>query len=339
MKKIFYLIMVICIMLASISTTDFKADAVIQNDNIDSNIENNEVENNTDLDRITEPLIGNSKNENEFGKSEPAENNSALEINDERKPVEEPVDKPIAKPIEDPIEKPVEKPIVEPIEKPVEEPIVETDKENIKTKVIDPNKPMIAITYDDGPSKYTDAILDVLKENNSSATFFVLGSRVNSHKDVLNKMIEEGNQIGNHSYNHKKLTALSDEELYEQIKGTDELVYSATGYTPTVVRPPYGASDAKLNKKIAKPIIKWSIDTRDWENKNSKTITNEILSKVKDGDIILMHDLYDSTLTASKTVIPKLVENGFQLVTIDEMFEYKDIKLTSGEQYYKIKTK
>jgi len=207
----------------------------------------------------------------------------------------------------------------------------ETDK-----RIIEPDKPMIAVTYDDGPSTYTPEILDILKENNSVATFFVLGSRVNDYTETLNRILEEGSQIGNHTYNHKKLTTISDEELYKQVKGTDDLVYIATGHTPSVMRPPYGASDKELNQKISKPVIKWSIDTRDWENRNAEMINQNIFENVKDGDIILMHDLYESTLEASKTAIPELISRGFQLVTIDELFEYRGASLVAGEQYYNL---
>lgn len=207
-------------------------------------------------------------------------------------------------------------------------------EEKSDIRIIDPNKPMIAITYDDGPSQYTPEIVDVLKENNSVATFFVLGQSVYKNEDILNRMIDEGNQIGNHTYNHKRLTTISDEELYKQVQGTDDLIRIATGYTPSVMRPPYGTTTDDLNKKIQRPVIKWSIDTRDWENQNVEMIKNSILANVKDGDIILMHDMYNSTVEASKIVIPELINRGYQLVTIDELFEYRDGALTAGEQYY-----
>jgi peptidoglycan/xylan/chitin deacetylase (PgdA/CDA1 family) len=149
-------------------------------------------------------------------------------------------------------------------------------------------------------------------------------------------MLEEGNQIGNHSYNHKNLTTISDEELYKQIKGTDDLVYIATGYTPSVMRPPYGSTNKELIQKISKPVIKWSVDTRDWENRNVEMINKNIFENVKDGDIILMHDLYESTLEASKIAIPELISRGFQIVTIDELFEYRGASLAAGEQYYNV---
>ncbi len=219
-----------------------------------------------------------------------------------------------------------------------QEPIVQEQKpaaeEQENTRVIDPDKPMIALTFDDGPSKYTPEILKALKDNNSLATFFVLGSEVNKFKDTLNQMIEDGNEVGNHTYNHKDLTKVSDDELYKQIQGTDDLVYIASGYTPAVMRPPYGASNEELNKKISKPIIKWSIDTRDWENRNTQMILDNIFDNVKDGDIILMHDLYGTTAEAAKIAIPKLIEMGYQLVTIDELSEYRGVSLTAGQQYY-----
>jgi peptidoglycan/xylan/chitin deacetylase (PgdA/CDA1 family) len=122
--------------------------------------------------------------------------------------------------------------------------------------------------------------------------------------------------------------------LYKQVQGTDDLIYMATGYTPTVMRPPYGTTNVETNKKITKPLIHWSIDTRDWENKNVEMIKNSILENIKDGDIILMHDIYNSTVEASEIVIPELVNRGYQLVTIDELVEYRGAMLLSGEQYY-----
>lgn len=222
-----------------------------------------------------------------------------------------------------------------------QKPVVKEQKPSAEkqktTRVIDPGKPMIALTFDDGPSRYTPEILKVLKENNSLATFFVLGTEVNKFKDTLNQAIADGNQIGNHTYNHKDLTKLTDEDLYKQVQGTDDLIFIASGYKSTVMRPPYGASDEALNKKIGKPVIKWSIDTRDWENRNTQMILDNIFKNVKDGDIVLMHDLYGTTAEAAKIAIPKLIEMGYQLVTIDELSQYKGVPLIAGHQYYSIK--
>lgn len=213
---------------------------------------------------------------------------------------------------------------------------IKTDIKHESKREIDPNKPMIALTYDDGPSKYTKEILDLLKENNSAATFFVLGSQASKYEETVKQMIENGNQIGNHSYDHKRLTLLNDEELYDQINKTDNLIYEIAMYRPFVMRPPYGSTTEALKEKIQKPIINWSIDTRDWESRNAETITKIICENVKDGDIILMHDLYESSLEASKTVIPELINRGYQLVTISELSESREIILRAGQTYYKI---
>lgn len=213
---------------------------------------------------------------------------------------------------------------------------IKTDVKQENKREIDSNKPMIALTYDDGPSKYTKEILDLLKENNSAATFFVLGSQASKYEETVKQMIENGNQIGNHSYDHKRLTLLNDEELFDQINKTDNLIYEIAMYRPFVMRPPYGSTTEALKEKIQKPIINWSIDTRDWESRNAEAITQIIYENVKDGDIILMHDLYESSLEASKTVIPELINRGYQLVTISELSESREVILRAGQTYYKI---
>lgn len=199
-----------------------------------------------------------------------------------------------------------------------------------------PLKPMVALTYDDGPSKYTEELLDVLKDNNSAATFFVLGSQVSKYEETIIRMIEEGNQVGNHSYDHKRLTLLNDEDLYNQINKTDNLIYDIAYYNPFVIRPPYGSTNKELLIKLQRPIINWSIDTRDWESRNTGSIIESILQNVKDGDIILMHDLYETTIEASKLVIPELINRGYQLVTVSELSEHKDIILKAGQSYYNL---
>jgi peptidoglycan/xylan/chitin deacetylase (PgdA/CDA1 family) len=213
---------------------------------------------------------------------------------------------------------------------------IKTDIQQEYKREIDPDKPMIALTYDDGPSKYTQEILDLLKENNSAATFFVLGSQASKYEETVKYMIETGNQIGNHSYDHKRLTLLNDEELYDQINKTDNLIYEIALYRPFVMRPPYGSTNEALKEKLQKPIINWSIDTRDWESRNTEAIIKIIYENVKDGDIILMHDLYESSLEASKIVIPELINRGYQLVTISELSENREVILRAGQSYYKM---
>lgn len=221
---------------------------------------------------------------------------------------------------------------------------VEVEKEqvhiNAPKRIIDPNKPMIALTFDDGPNKKTTLpILDILKEYNSAATFFVLGNRVSDNGDILKRMIEEGSEIGNHSFNHKELTKLSPPELTEQIQKTQNAVLESTGKSPKLIRPTYGSFNDDLKSGVNMPLILWSVDTLDWKSRDAKKVTNHVLENVKDGDIILMHDIYESTAEATITLVPKLIQMGYQLVTVSELYEARGETLKAGEIYSHIQKK
>lgn len=195
---------------------------------------------------------------------------------------------------------------------------------NEPVKQIDKDKPMVALTFDDGPTlKYTSAILDCLKENQASATFFVLGSRADDFPQLLQRMVLEGNEIGNHTFSHKQLTTLSKANIEEEINATQESIHSVTNRYPKLIRPPYGSkNDTVMQCTQGKKLVTWTVDSEDWRSKNAKVIVDKVLKDVKDGDIILMHDLYASTAEAAMILIPKLQEMGFQLVTISELYEY-----------------
>lgn len=199
-----------------------------------------------------------------------------------------------------------------------------------KTKVIDPYKPVVAITFDDGPSKYTDDILDVLSENDANATFFVLGNKVKNYSNTLNKMLANGNEIGNHSYNHRELQVLNEEELLFQIETTQNIIKEKTGYTPIYLRPTYGNTNDFLKKHSNLEIVLWTVDPEDWKYKNSKTIAKRVINKVKDGSIVLMHDTKKRSLEALKIIIKDLKEKNFQFVTISELKEVNEIRKKLG---------
>ena len=209
-------------------------------------------------------------------------------------------------------------------------------KSNEKTKrLIDPNKPMIALTFDDGPSNSaTTRILNVLEKYDARATFFVVGSRVDSYKSQIKRAYDLNCEIGNHSYNHKTLTSLSKDSLKWELSETDRKIKAITGVSPVVMRPPGGSYKTDtVRKNTPYPIIMWSIDTRDWESRNSTSVANHIKSKAYDGAIILMHDLYDSTATATEIVVPWLINQGYQLVTVSEMMEARGVKMQNGVAY------
>lgn len=199
---------------------------------------------------------------------------------------------------------------------------------------IDANKPMIALTFDDGPyPKVTKRIVDALVENESRATFFQLGYRMEENKEFVLDMAKKGMQIGNHTYTHVIPNGLNTKECLSEIKQTKELMELVIGQQSYVVRTPGGAYNEALLAAIQGPIILWSMDTLDWKHQNANQIVDQILNDVEDGDIILMHDLYQTTAEACEVLIPELIRRGFQLVTIDELFYYKGIELESHELY------
>lgn len=195
---------------------------------------------------------------------------------------------------------------------------------NEPVKEIDPNKPMVALTLDDGPSKkYTPIILDALREYNASATFFVLGSKAESEPELLQRMILEGNEIGNHTYSHKQLTTLSKERIEDEIAHTQEVVYKVTSTYPQMIRPPYGSrNDTVFQCAADKKIVAWTIDTEDWRSQDVQRIVEKVLNEVEDGSIILMHDMYASTAEAVKILVPELQDRGYQLVTVSDLYAY-----------------
>lgn len=198
---------------------------------------------------------------------------------------------------------------------------------------IDKSKKMIALTFDDGPNYNTSKIIDVLNKYDIRATFFVLGSRAINNKDILKKMADSGMEIGNHTYNHLLLTKYDENKIRSEIEDTSEVIYSATKKRTKLLRPSYGSVNNKIKKVANMPIIIWDIDTLDWKYHNSKRITSRVVNKVRDGDIILMHDIYSASLNALSNIIPILQDNGYEFVTIDELFYYKGISLENGKVY------
>ena len=198
---------------------------------------------------------------------------------------------------------------------------------------IDKSKKMIALTFDDGPNYNTSKIIGVLNKYDIKATFFVLGSRAINNKDILKKMADSGMEIGNHTYNHLLLTKYDENKIRSEIEDTSEVIYSATKKRPKLLRPSYGSVNNKIKKVANMPIIIWDIDTLDWKYHNSKRITSRVVNKVRDGDIILMHDIYSASLNALSNIIPILQDNGYEFVTIDELFYYKGISLENGKVY------
>jgi peptidoglycan/xylan/chitin deacetylase (PgdA/CDA1 family) len=177
----------------------------------------------------------------------------------------------------------------------------------------------VALTFDDGPDKNTDAVLDVLADRGVKATFFVQGYRVGPYASAVQRAVDEGHVIGNHTYNHADLTTLTAKQITAQLTKTRQAVKDATGYDVTLVRPPYGAIDAKVERYAGGPLILWSVDTRDWESKNVKKILGTLKKEVRPGAIVLMHDTIAQSAKALGRAIDWLRDQGYTLVTVPQL--------------------
>lgn len=216
--------------------------------------------------------------------------------------------------------------------------LTENTEQNLSVTTIDPDKPMIALTFDDGPSKHTARLLDIFATHGGKGTFFVVGNLIDSRADTVKRMADEGHEVAGHSWSHRQLTKLSSSELTDQIMTTRAKICEVTGVDSTVIRPPYGAfnSDVKeVCSNLGIIMVNWSVDTLDWKNKNADMVYDAIMNDVKDGDIILCHDLHATTVDAMERVIPDLIEKGYQLVTVSELLSYGDEEICAGKVYNK----
>lgn len=184
---------------------------------------------------------------------------------------------------------------------------------------------VVALTFDDGPHYiYTDKLLEHIGKTKIVATFFVLGNRIEYNKELLKQMVELGCEIGNHTLSHKNLTIISNKEIKNEIDSVNNSIKSITGYEIRAVRPPYGSSNSRVKNIINKPIVLWSVDPEDWKYKDSIKVRDNVLSKVTNGSIILMHDIYKTSVDAAIMIIDELLEQGYKFVTVSQLLELED---------------
>lgn len=201
-------------------------------------------------------------------------------------------------------------------------------------EAIDPEKPMVAVTYDDGPNpETTPTVLDALEKNYAVATFFMQGKYIEGNEELLERSYAMGNELANHSWDHPQLTKLSADGIKKQLGDTDKLIKEHCDEENPILRPPYGAMNDTVKSVSGKPIIIWSLDTLDWKTRStSKTL--ESCMTAKDGDIILMHDIHASTVAAAEDIITGLQQKGFQLVTVTELYKYRGGEFEPGSVHY-----
>jgi peptidoglycan/xylan/chitin deacetylase (PgdA/CDA1 family) len=198
----------------------------------------------------------------------------------------------------------------------------------------------VAITFDDGPSaKLTPQLLDMLKARGIHATFFVVGQNAAEYPDILKRAVAEGHEIGNHSWSHPQLTRLSADGVAAQIEKTNAAIRAAIGHDPVVMRPPYGATNAKLdrlfNEKYGMKVILWSVDPLDWKYRNSARVEKSILEQTGPGGIILVHDIHATSVAAMPATLDALIAKGYKFATVSELIAMEGSVATpkaAGEQ-------
>lgn len=207
------------------------------------------------------------------------------------------------------------------------------DESHHKEHTIQKESKLVAFTFDDGPSKYTLDIANILEEYNASATFFEVGYNIKAHPEITKELSERGFEIANHTTDHSKLTKLTEVKYLSKINDNNALFKELTGKDMPYLRPPYGSYNDKIKASAGVPIVTWSLDTRDWESRNKDKVIEMVINNIKEGDIILFHDLYESTRDAVKELMPLLKEQGYQAVSVGELFKSKGITLEAGTSY------
>lgn len=197
-----------------------------------------------------------------------------------------------------------------------------------------PNEKLIAITFDDGPTQYTEQILDILTQYGGKSTFFVVGYKVWDYREIIKKTTEQGSEVAGHSWHHYNFLTLEEQDMKAQITYTADALKQVTEVNPPYFyRIPYGKIDDRVkdvSRDIGYALIQWNIDPRDWSTRNADAVYENIMDTAKDGGIIVCHDTHETTAIAMERVIPELVEQGYRLVTVSELLWYTE----PGRVYY-----
>ncbi|WP_371376362.1 polysaccharide deacetylase family protein [Sporomusa aerivorans] len=195
------------------------------------------------------------------------------------------------------------------------------------------NQKLVALTFDDGPyPPYTGQILDILKERQIPATFFVIGQNAAKHPELVRRIVSEGHQLGNHTYSHVDLLKADRQGIIQEVEKTSKVIAGIVGYAPHVIRPPHGFRDAVVMDTMAEyrlKVVEWSVSSRDWVNPGAEVIAERTLKQVKNGSIILLHDgdgiaaaaPRSQTVAATRIIIDRLLAEGYMFVTVDEILK------------------
>ena len=194
---------------------------------------------------------------------------------------------------------------------------------------------LVALTFDDGPSPYTDKLLDGLEDTDAKVTFFIVGNRLEEYPDPMIRAYKDGHEIASHSWDHSDLSTMTDAEIDANLQMVEDKVNELLGgdIGTLNVRPPKGAVDDNVLSSVDAPVILWNVDTGDWQSRNAEAVKQHIIDHAQDGAIILLHDLYESSVDGALAAIEELEAQGYTFVTVNELFRRKGQELTPGVQY------
>lgn len=198
-------------------------------------------------------------------------------------------------------------------------------------------RPLVALTFDDGPSGVTTPqLLDILKAKGVKATFFVLGGPLNSRPDICQRAEAEGHEVESHTMTHRNLEKATLGEIQWEVASMNQLFQEKLGHLPNLTRPPYGNGirRAEVTQNIGTPMIYWSVDTEDWRSRNAAAVQARVRQDTYDGAIILMHDIYQSTVDAVPGIIDELRARGYEFVTVEELARARGVTMANGVTYF-----
>lgn len=197
---------------------------------------------------------------------------------------------------------------------------------------------LIALTFDDGPSGYTKSLLDGLAKRNAKATFFLVGNRINTYSATARRIFDEGHQIAQHTYDHPTLTTQTDSQVAWQVQHTDQLIDKALGTDlDYLLRPPYGDCNSRVLSLIGCPAVMWSLDSLDWQLLNAEKVRDRIVSQAFDGAVVLVHDIHSTSIPGALMAIDILQKQGYEFVTVSELYRRRGVELQNGCRYYSCK--
>lgn len=208
------------------------------------------------------------------------------------------------------------------------------DSQAVTGQVQLPDGPFVALTFDDGPrASTTAALLDGLSQRGVHATFFVIGENIPGNEELLLRMEREGHQIGLHTFHHRSLAEVNGKDFYAEVDKLRDTLSGLLGREDFMLRPPYGMMNAATKARAAAPIILWSVDPEDWSDRDTARQVSVIVDSAQDGDIILLHDIYPTSVEAALQVVDKLQARGFLFATVEELAQLRHVEVKNGEIY------